>query len=172
MKIIGIHALSNTTLRDLGLTGGSAVIRFSHRTMSDEDLKKINDRIDEKLARRRQIPSEKKIEATPTVVAPMTFGPSVAPPPPATTTTAATTWVPEQFSIFREIPPDPPKPKQVTRKNRFWIDRKKTENVFLQPKSSTLAEALGIRINFDEQPISQPDFSDFKVIQQCFLFVF
>ncbi|CAF4889606.1 unnamed protein product, partial [Rotaria magnacalcarata] len=50
-EIIGTYALSNTTLREFGLTSGAAVIRYNNRSMNDDDLKKINTRIDEKIAR-------------------------------------------------------------------------------------------------------------------------
>ncbi|CAF3737764.1 unnamed protein product [Rotaria sp. Silwood1] len=148
-EVIGIHALSNTTLRELGLTSGAAVIRYNHRSITDDDLKKINDRIDEKIARRhRQQQQQQQTTESSSVPSPtMTFNPP-PPPPPSIPTTTTTSFNNDEYSIFRD----------------HYASRSTTTSQQQQPR--TLAEALGINISFDPQPIlkqsPQNDLSNFK----------
>lgn len=55
-EIIGEYALSNTTLRALGLTSGTAIIRLSYRDgVTDDMLAQIRERIDREQARQLRL---------------------------------------------------------------------------------------------------------------------
>ncbi|CAF1216947.1 unnamed protein product [Rotaria sordida] len=140
-EIIGNYALSNTTLRELGLTSGAAVVRYNHRSITDDDLKKINNRIDEKIARRLRQQQQQQTTETLSVSSPMNI--SIPTSSPSITPATTTSFNNDEYSIFRDRP---------------------TTTSQQQPK--TLAEALGINISFDTQPIlkqpPQTDLSNFK----------
>ncbi|CAF1240748.1 unnamed protein product [Adineta steineri] len=171
-EITGDYALSNTTLRELGLTSGAAVIRYNYRSMTDEDLTKINTRIDEKITRRRPPPpQQQQQQQQPTTEPPTRLQNSSAttektpiqPLPPTTVSsssypvidTPVSSFNNQEFSIFRDVPVSRP------------------ANTTSQQQSKTLAEALGINVSFDHNPFSQQqqqhqqqqpqtDFSTFK----------
>ncbi|UJR14786.1 hypothetical protein I4U23_001774 [Adineta vaga] len=164
-EIIGDYALSNTTIRELGLTSGAAVIRYNHRAMNEEDLKKNNSRIDEKLARRRPQSQQQQQQivqsANPGPVSTTTTTTTTTTALPTTTIstpqysikdTSVTSFRNDEYSIFR----DPPVSRPTTTTS--------------QQQQVTLAEALGINIAFDQSSAfqqqqsldSQPNFSDFK----------
>ncbi|CAF2173236.1 unnamed protein product [Rotaria magnacalcarata] len=144
-EIIGTYALSNTTLREFGLTSGAAVIRYNNRSMNDDDLKKINTRIDEKIARRNRQQQQTTVSASAPSSATTTT--TTYNPPPSTPVTTAPFNNTDEYSIFRQPP--------VFRS---------TTNPQQQPK--TLGETLGINISFDSKPIfkqpPQTDLSNFK----------
>ncbi|CAF0878902.1 unnamed protein product [Adineta ricciae] len=156
-EVIGEYALTNTTLRDLGLTGGTAVIRYNLRPVSDSDLQKINRRIDDKIVRRRQQQYEqeqkskqqqqqtsKTASARPSASTSSTTSAKAPPLPPSSN---------EEYSIFRDPPTRASESSTTTRPQ--------------QGQSRTLAEELGIDISLDPEPNkvrekSQSDFRDFK----------
>ncbi|CAF3432372.1 unnamed protein product [Rotaria socialis] len=144
-EIIGTYALSNTTLREFGLTSGTAVIRYNNRSMNDDDLKKINSRIDEKIARRNRQQQQTTVSASAPSPSPTTT--TTYNPPPSIPVTTASLNNTDEYSIFRKPPVFRP-----------------TTNPQQQPK--TLAETLGINVSFDSKPIfkqpPQTDFSNFK----------
>ncbi|CAF2779731.1 unnamed protein product, partial [Rotaria sp. Silwood2] len=120
---------------------------YNHRSITDDELKKINDRIDEKISRRhrqqQQQQQQQQTTGSPSVASPtITSNPS-----PSITTTMTTPFNNDEFSIFRDRPVSHP-----------------TTTSQQQPR--TLAEALGINISFASQPIlKQPppnDLSNFK----------
>ncbi|CAF3713788.1 unnamed protein product [Rotaria socialis] len=160
-EIIGEYALSNTTLRDIGLTNGTAVIRYNLRPVSDAELQKINARIDEKIVRRRQQQYEQEKKAKqpqPQPQATTKSEPIRSSPPSISTTSRSLTnsAVPssnnEEYSIFRD-PPVKITPPTTARS--------------LQ-QSKTLAEELGLNVSLDlesevkQRAKAQDDFRNFK----------
>ncbi|CAF1280871.1 unnamed protein product [Adineta ricciae] len=152
-EIIGDYALSNTTIRELGLTSGAAVIRYNHRAMNEEDLKKINSRIDEKIARRHRQSQPQTTESTPAPPPSAQAATTISVPQYPVVDTSVTSLRNDEYSIFRDIPASRPVPTTTQQQ---------------QPR--TLAEALGINISLDQPSVfeqhqslqSQPNFSNFK----------
>ncbi|CAF3779493.1 unnamed protein product [Rotaria sp. Silwood1] len=155
-EIIGEYALSNTTLRELGLSSGTAVIRYNLRSVSDAELVKINSRIDDKIGRRRQQQYEQEQKSKQ-----ITKSEPIRSSPPSISNSSRplinsdiTTSNDEEYSIFR----DPPaatasRPTTTTRS---------------QQHSRTLAEAIGLNLSLDlesdikNQQKTQNDFRNFK----------
>lgn len=84
-------------------TGIAAFYRYNHRSISEEDLKKINDRIDEKIARRNRQQQQQQSTVTPTS-APTTTTTFNLPPPPAPLPPTTVSYNNDEYSIFREPP--------------------------------------------------------------------
>jgi len=90
------------------------IFSYHFRPISDDDLKKISDRIQAKLARRQQKETPKPVPTTTTTV------PNFQPPPsPVVNTFIPPTLNNEPFSIFREPPVPRPTTKKKKRKVRF-----------------------------------------------------
>lgn len=78
---------------------------YNHRSISDDELAKVKDRIDNKIARRQQ-------QTTKTSTPPVATTTSNPTPPPATTynlpittmDTSMPTYDKDEYSIFREAP--------------------------------------------------------------------
>ena len=51
-EVIGEYQLKNTQLKELGLTGGRAIVRFSYRLIDDERFVKLNDEFSLKLQKK------------------------------------------------------------------------------------------------------------------------
>ncbi len=90
---------------------------YNHRSINEDELKKIKDRIDNKIARRQQ--------QTTKSAAPVT---TISNPPPATTyslpTPVINTTIPsfnnDEYSIFRDLPVSRP---AATTVSLFWTYR-------------------------------------------------
>ncbi|CAF3485524.1 unnamed protein product [Adineta steineri] len=151
-EIIGEYALSNTSLRDLGLTSGSAVIRYHLRPITDDELQKINNRIDDKIVRRRQQQHQQKEQSkqqTTTQPTPVRSNNSST----SSRNSAAASSNNEEYSIFNDPPTRTSVPDATTQSK--------------QRQSRTLAEELGINISLDpeskfEQEQSKTNFRNFK----------
>ncbi|CAF0736129.1 unnamed protein product [Didymodactylos carnosus] len=166
-EIVGEYALSNTTLRELGLTGGTAVIRYHHRTVSNDEIKRINNQIDEKIVRRRQ--QQQKQQTT--AINSQSQNASLS-----TTNTSqslSSNWQsPSQHSTLENTMSttrEPPRPIRINDNiPSIFQDQPVTTqrtNRGPQPNQSpTLAQALGINLSFDERLDQRPrvDFSNFK----------
>ncbi|UJR31924.1 hypothetical protein I4U23_019398 [Adineta vaga] len=169
-EVIGEYALSSTTLRDLGLTGGKAVIRYNLRPVSDNELQKINRHIDDKIVRRRQQQYEQEQKAKQTQKPQETTKPTAIRSSPSTTATTKTSAAAvaassssktsnvtssdnQEYSIFRDPPARTSQSTTTAQSN--------------QRQSRTLAEELGIDISLDpdsntNRQKSQTDLRDFK----------
>ncbi|CAF2947254.1 unnamed protein product [Rotaria sp. Silwood2] len=157
-EIIGEYALSNTTLRELGLTSGTAVIRYNLRAVTDGELLKINRSIDDKIGRRRQQQYEqeqksKQREQTTKSEPVRSSSPSSSNSSRSLVNSTAPTSNDQEYSIFRDPPPAIASLPTTTRS---------------QQHSRTLAEALGLNLSLDlesdvkQQQKSQNDFRNFK----------
>ncbi|CAF3929554.1 unnamed protein product [Rotaria magnacalcarata] len=158
-EIIGEYALSNTTLRDMGLTNGTAVIRYNLRPVSDAELQKINARIDEKIVRRRQQQYEQEKKAKQPQPQQTTKSEPIRSSPPSISTTsrsltnsAAPSSNNEEYSIFRD-----PSVKTALPTTARSLQQ-----------SKTLAEELGLNVSLDlesevkQRTQAQNDFRNFK----------
>jgi tether containing UBX domain for GLUT4 len=64
-QIVGLYQLKNTSLKDLGLTGGRSIIRFHYKQINKSDYDKMNQEFKEKLDKQnrlKEIYENKKID--------------------------------------------------------------------------------------------------------------
>ena len=62
--------MKNTTLKDLGLTGGRAIIRFNYRAIDEEKFKKIDEDFQLKLSKKLELEEKSKQKQQEVVVEP------------------------------------------------------------------------------------------------------
>ena len=148
--------------------------RYNLRPVSDRELQKVNNRIDEKIARRRQQEHASKSKPEPPK-------PQPSPPQPSSTskttpsrslnTTRSDTNPPsrnDEYSIFRDPPAAtaslPPRTRVTSiLKNKHAFVAFQSQ----QDQSRTLGEELGLNFSLDPEPTQRPQSAirDFKV---CF----
>ena len=92
---------------------------YNYRAMNEEDLKKIRNRIDEKIARRHRQsqPQPQTTESTPAPPPPAQAATTISVPQYPVIDTSVTSFRNDEYSIFRDIPASRPVPTTVFREH-------------------------------------------------------
>ena len=92
----------------------NVIYSYNYRAMNEEDLKKTNSRIDEKIARRHRQTQSQTTESTPAAAPPAAqAATTISVPQYPVIDTSVTSFRNDEYSIFRDIPASRPVPTTV-----------------------------------------------------------